>query len=132
MNHIERRVREQKDDAILVLLGKLALIYWRPDMSPAQARELYTQYLEDLREFPFSSIKRAVEDYRRNGENKFFPAPGQLRDLITTVPAWDIISAKKHRENLRIEAREEIEETTLLLSSKMQSEPSLIANGTAR
>jgi len=85
----EVEAKIQKDEAILVLLGKLALVYWRPDFSPGQAKQLYSQYLDDLRPFAFADIAEAVTAYRQNPENKFYPTPGQLRGLIAKPYSWD-------------------------------------------
>jgi hypothetical protein len=85
-----------KDEAILVLLAQLAIVYWRPDFTPGQARQLYAQYLEDLRPYALADINDAITAYRRNGDEKFYPLPGQLRALIETVPSWDVISKHKH------------------------------------
>ncbi len=114
MTETERTVSKQKDDAILILLGKLALNYWRPDFTASQARELYSQYLEDLRPWPFQEIVSALKKYRQSGE-KFFPTSGQLVRLITAVPNWDVISAEKHRGNLRYQAKAETQDAILLL-----------------
>lgn len=95
-----RVARAQKDEAIIVLLGQLSLVYWRPDFSPAQAKQLYLQYLDDLRDFAFSDIVEAIEKYRRDPESKFFPAPGQLRGLITTPYNWDPSPRNHMKERL--------------------------------
>lgn len=79
---------EAKDAAILGALSELALIYWRPDYGPAEAKAVLRQYLDDLREFAMKDILHAVQTYRRDPENKFFPHPGALRGLIATPPAW--------------------------------------------
>jgi hypothetical protein len=77
-----RHARESKDEAILVLLGKLSLHYWRPDFTPAQAKQLYRDYVEDLRPYPFEEIDRAISKYRANGANRFYPTSGQIIDHI--------------------------------------------------
>src|SRR5262245_40849754 len=71
----------QKDEAILVLLAKLALVYWRPDFTPAQAKQLYSQYLDDLRPYSFADVSEAIEKYRQSPDSKFYPTPGELRGL---------------------------------------------------
>lgn len=85
----QREVEAQKDDAILVLLAKLALVYWRPDFTPQQAKQLYSQYLDDLRPFAFKDVAWAVEKYRQDPESKFYPTPGQLRGVLSTPYSWD-------------------------------------------
>lgn len=104
----ERIAIAQKDEAILLLLAKLAIVYWRPDFTPGQARELYTQYLDDLRPFAFADIAEAIEKYRQDAENKFYPLPGQLRGIIEAVPYWSI-ATKREQVASRLKAgREEM------------------------
>jgi len=98
----------QKDDAILLLLGKLALVYWRPDFTPKQAEQLYAQFLDDLRDLPFESIVGAIEAYRRNPENKFYPTPGQLRGLIINPPGWWVGSRNEWVKEVREDAKKEL------------------------
>lgn len=78
----------QKADAIIELLAKLAVVYWRPNFSEAQLRELYSQYLDAVEKFAFKDIALALEKWRNDGANKFFPTPGELRNLIITPPSW--------------------------------------------
>lgn len=110
--------KAQKDEAILILLGKLALVYWRPEFTPKQAAQLYEQYLDDLREFAFADVRDAIERYRRNVENKFFPTPGQLRGLIEAVPSWDVISKREHMRQLRQAAERELATISTDLGTK--------------
>lgn len=112
-----REARAQKDEAILVLLAKLALVYWRPDFSPQQAKELYSQYLDDLRDLPFTEIICAAEKYRRNPENKFFPTPGQLRGIVTAIPAWDVNTPKRRMLELHTAAHDELESRSAAIGS---------------
>jgi hypothetical protein len=97
-----------KDAAILVLLGKLAVHYWRPDFTPGQARQLYADYVEDLREYSLRDINNAILKYRRDAESKFFPTCGQLVGIIRTIPWWDIRSPKEHSEILHSAAAKEL------------------------
>lgn len=105
----EIAAEEDKDAAILVLLGKLALHYWRPDFSPGQARQLYADYLDDLREYAISDISDAITKYRRAEDSKFFPTPGQLVGIIRTVPDWSVDSRKEHLKCLHARAWREME-----------------------
>lgn len=57
---------------------KLQAHYWRPDFSPAQAKELYADYIEDLSDLPPDILDAAIGQYRRNPESKFFPRTGEL------------------------------------------------------
>ncbi len=77
-----KQAREAKDEAIVALLAKLALHYWRPDFTEGQARQLYLDYLDDLRDYAVADIKTAIQAYRTDGTNKFFPSSGQIIDSI--------------------------------------------------
>ena len=70
-----------KRSAVLMLLARLALVYWRPDFTAEQAKLMYSDYADDLAEFSFEAIEYAVRMYRRDGANKFFPTPGQLCEI---------------------------------------------------
>lgn len=67
---------------ISATLSRLALHFWRPDFTPIQAQYLMEDYLEDLRGYSSNQVESACRNYRRDPENKFFPTPGQLIDLI--------------------------------------------------
>lgn len=98
-----------------MLLGKLALVYWRPDFTPGQAKQLYAQYLDDLRPFAFADVAEAIETYRQNGENKFFPTPGQLRAIIVTPYSWDP-SPKTHLAGKLEAGRNELQRSAALIA----------------
>ena len=104
----ERAVKASKDEAILVLLAKLALQYWRPDFTAEQARQLYSDYLDDLRPYPMADIAEAIEKCRRSHENKFYPTPGQLLAFIEKRPSWDVGTHESYAAERRKIAREEI------------------------
>lgn len=104
-----KQARASKDEAILTLLAQLALVYWRPDFEPGQARQLYAMFLADLRDYSLADINEAIRIYRRDPESKFYPTPGQLRGLIEAVPAWDVISKAKHIAQCREASRAELE-----------------------
>lgn len=101
----------KKDELIILMLTRLSLIYWRPDYSPGQAEQVYEQYLEDLREFALAAISAAVVAWRRNGENRFFPQPGQLRALIEAHSKFE--SIHERRAQLRREAQDEMQRAML-------------------
>lgn len=44
-------------------------------------------YLSDLAAFTPEQINQACAEYRRNGENRFFPTSGQIRELIQGQPS---------------------------------------------
>lgn len=99
---------QQKDEAILIQLAKLALMYWRPDFTPGQAKQLYEMYLDDLRVYSFYDICKACEKFRQNADNKFFPTSGQIRGLIEEIPSWDVISKSKYLAERKSMARDEM------------------------
>lgn len=103
----EQEAMAQKDEAILLLLAKLALNYWRPDFTAGQAKQLYLQYLDDLRDHAFADIKEAIDKYRQNPENKFFPTSGQLRGLIINPPSWWVNGTKEFRNERHAVAKAE-------------------------
>lgn len=103
-----RELKAQKDEAILLLLAKLAVVYWRPDFTAGQAKQLYSQYLDDLRDFAFQDIADAIEKYRRDPENKFYPSPGQLRGLIAKPPSWWVNGQTEWSKEIRSDAEKEI------------------------
>lgn len=102
--------KEQKDEAILYLLAKLSQHYWVPNESEAMNEDMFLQYVGDLREYALDDIIGAISDYRRNGDNKFFPRVGELRKIIETIPAWDVNSKSKHIAERRAYARAEMAE----------------------
>lgn len=99
---------EAKDAAILGALSELALIYYRPDFGPAESKAVLRQYLDDLREFAVKDILHAVQAYRRNPENNFFPHPGALRGLIATPPAWWATGQAAWMKDCRVTAEHEL------------------------
>lgn len=102
-----------KDEAILALLGKLALHYWRPDFTPGQARQVYADYVYDLGPFALSDIASAINKYRQTGANRFFPASGALIDIITQPSAWESEpNAPDRARTLARKRREAIERGT--------------------
>lgn len=104
----EISARQQKDEAILIQLARLALMYWRPDFTPGQAKQLYEMYLDDLSVYSFYDITKACEKFRQNADNKFFPTSGQLRGLIEEIPSWDVISKNKYLAERKAMARDEL------------------------
>ena len=74
----------EENTAVGAILSRLALHYWRPDFTPMQAKLLVQDYLADLGAFTPEQINQACAEYRRNGENKFFPTSGQLLKLLAS------------------------------------------------
>lgn len=105
----ERKIRAQKADAIIELLAKLAVIYWRPDFTMSQLREMYSQYLDAIEQFAFKDIAAAIEKWRNDGANKFFPTPGELRSLIATPPSWWCSGRNEWMAELRDDSTKEIQ-----------------------
>jgi len=80
-----KQLRSSQDDPakrISASLAKLALHYWRPDYTPAQANLLMMDYLNDLKGITPEAVEAACEKYRKNEKNSFFPRSGQLLALI--------------------------------------------------
>lgn len=68
------------------MLIELSSHYYRPTFSAGQYRALISDFVTDLGGYDLAAIKTAVEEYRRDPENKFFPHPGALIGLIKTSP----------------------------------------------
>eukprot|EP00913_Durusdinium_trenchii_P005309 g4955.t1 len=75
---VEASLKGAAPAEIAALLAKLALHYWRPNFTDAQAKQLYMDYIGDLKIYPLDVINRAVGVYRRNEKEKWFPKSGQL------------------------------------------------------
>jgi hypothetical protein len=99
----ERQAIESKDEAILMLLGQLAVHYWRPDFTEGQARQLYRDYLDDLRSYRVADIDLAIKSYRRDGQNKFYPTSGQLIDELLIPHDRNVPDRERTRERERSE-----------------------------
>lgn len=65
-----------------VCLGKLALHYWRPDFTPEQAKQMYGDFVTDLDGVTAQELADACQEWRLDPLNRFFPTPGQLRELV--------------------------------------------------
>lgn len=117
-----RELKAQKDEAILLLLAKLAVVYWRPDFTASQAKELYSQYLDDLRDFAFQDIADSIEKYRRDPENKFYPTPGQLRGAIAKPPAWWVNGQTEWSKEVRQVAAKEMAAITSVKTKLLAAE----------
>lgn len=107
-----------KDAVILAKLNELALLYWRPDFTPAQAKIVQAQYLDDLRDFAVKDIDHAIKTYRRDPANKFFPHPGALRGILATPPAWWAKGQNTWLADCRAEAKRELDNKTRRLAGE--------------
>jgi hypothetical protein len=74
------------------LLGKLALHYYRPDFTPEQAKHHFADFVHDLDGVTAVELSDACKAWRTNGDNRFFPTPGQLLALVR----GDLV--ERHRE----------------------------------
>lgn len=135
----EIAAREQKEIAVLTLLGELSLNYWRPDFTQEQARGLYRSYVEDLCDYPIREIAASMQEYRKDGANRFFPTSGQLIDLMLGKdelerenPGAPDRARTLHRVQGELQNRSatEIKEFTLALEARA-AEPALRIAGTA-
>lgn len=68
-------------DQIRILLARLALHCPCRDLTPDQFKLLIEDYIEDLQEFPRTSIALACKSYRSDPANVFFPSSGVLAAL---------------------------------------------------
>jgi len=82
---------------VATALLRLQAHYWRPEFTPAQARELYADFMDDLGHIPPDILDEACAAYRRDPEARFFPRPGQL--LAIAEP----LLAERRRAASRIE-----------------------------
>lgn len=64
-----------------MMLGKLAVHYYRPDFTEGQARQLILDYLDDLADFPLHVTEKAIRAYRCDPGSEFFPKLGRLIEL---------------------------------------------------
>lgn len=73
-----------------MILGKLALHYWRPDFTAEQAKLVMGDYLDDLEGYDAAHLQTACEIYRRGRGNEFFPKICQLLEVLNPPKAvWD-------------------------------------------
>lgn len=92
---------------VATALLRLQAHYWRPDFTPAQAKELYADFIEDLSDLPPDILDEAIRQYRRDPERKFFPRPGEILGLaepMLTERRRAVYRLEKHI-NARDEAR---------------------------
>ena len=82
---------------VATALLRLQAHYWRPDFTPAQAKELYADFMDDLGHIPPDILDDAIAQYRRNPKSEWFPKPSQL--LAIAEP----LLAERRRAASRIE-----------------------------
>lgn len=90
---------------VATALLRLQAHYWRPEFTPAQAKELYADFMDDLGHIPPDILDEACAAYRRDPEARFFPRPGQL--LAIAEP----LLAERRRAVARIERADEPQRT---------------------
>jgi len=66
------------DQHKLALLLKLGSHFWTPDFTPAQAKHLLKDYLEDLENYRPMELDKFCRIWRTNAANKSFPKVGQV------------------------------------------------------
>lgn len=71
----------------MLLLSRMAVHYYRPDFTEAQAKVLIGDMVDDLHGFGVYEIEKALREYRQNAKEKFFPKSGQLIALINAAKA---------------------------------------------
>lgn len=63
-------------------LGRLSLHYWRPDFTPEQAKLMFQDFASDMAGTTAAELVEACNEWRRDPENRFFPRPGELLELV--------------------------------------------------
>lgn len=75
----------QKTATIALLLSRLAVHFYRPDFTEAQAKSMISDMVGDLADLAVCDIEKAIEAYRKTafpmGKFKPFPDSGTLRKL---------------------------------------------------
>ena len=66
----------------LAALLQLGSHYWTPDFTPAQAKHLLADYLEDLALFGVREVEIACRSWRQDTKNKRFPRAAELIQRI--------------------------------------------------
>jgi hypothetical protein len=64
------------------MLAQLAVVFYRPDFSEGQAKQLIGIMVEDLISYPLPEIDQALKIYRRDPDAKYFPRSGQIIEII--------------------------------------------------
>lgn len=67
---------------ILARIVSLELLYGRQAMSDDERRIWLQTYIEDLGAYTDLELANACRKYRQNGDNRYFPNPGQLLELL--------------------------------------------------
>lgn len=73
------------DQHKLALLMKLGSHFWTPDFTPAQAKHLLKDYLEDLEKYRPMELDRFCRVWRTNPGNKSFPKVGQVIQGLNSI-----------------------------------------------
>ncbi len=63
-------------------LGRLAIQFWRPDFTPEQAKIQYSDFIRLLDGLTADEIRQACDDWMMDPLNRFFPTPGQLKEMV--------------------------------------------------
>lgn len=77
-------VEPEKAKALAAMLMQLSSHYYRPDFSPAQAKSLIGDMVEDLAEYTIQDVEQAIRAYRQDASKGYYPRAAHLRDLIAT------------------------------------------------
>lgn len=100
-----RTVNEASGAEIITLLSRLALHYWRPDFTEAQAKLVIQDFVRILSPISYGELDRACTAWLSNAENKFFPKPGEL--LALAKPKLQEGSARARKDAYRATSGEE-------------------------
>jgi len=70
-------------EAKLACLLRLGSHYWTPDFTPAQAKHLLADYIEDLESAFLPDLDAACAYWRRKPDAKRFPKIGELLAIVS-------------------------------------------------
>jgi hypothetical protein len=76
-------------EEIIAELMILDVIYPFPTFTTEERSLRYRVFCSDLGHYPIELIRAASKNYR-NGNFKYFPTPGQLRDAMPVGERWEI------------------------------------------
>ena len=87
IDEAERLARPASEAEMIVLLERLFLHYPAPVHSDAANAMRWLDWLDDFGDMPPDVLAAACREWR-NGDNRFAPAPGQLKALVGGKDHW--------------------------------------------
>lgn len=92
------------DEQKLQLLIRLGSHFWPKDYTPAQAKFLLKDYLEDLNKYRVAEVEHFCRDWRTDVAKKKFPLVAEIISAINQARR-DIAEAAQAREHPKIVSR---------------------------